>query len=133
MRKSEKAVLIIGTINVLLLLLASRMTPTGVNADAGSLMLIFVHIVIIIGAFPILYRAIISSYSVSKNFTIFFTVIAILSAFFVILGSKITTVDSDDVYFFSLGLIELLPIIWLYVKKRDAIWQKPKQLPFEIK
>ncbi len=132
MRKSEKAVLIIGTINVLLLFIASAMAPHGDKTDAGSLMLIFVHFIIIIGAFPVLYRAIISSYSVSKNFTLVFTAIAITSAFFLILGSNVTTIDSDDLIFFGLGIIELLPIIWLYIKKRDVIWQKPKKLPFDM-
>ena len=133
-RKSEKAVLIIGSINVLLLFIASFMSKTGNVADAGGLMLIFVHIIIIIGAFPILYRAVVSSYSVSKNFTVIFTVIALLSALLVLLAGSVTVTrfDSDDYIFITLGLIELLPIMWLNNKKRDRIWQEPKKLPFEI-
>ncbi len=132
MRKSEKAVLIIGTLNVILLLIASSISSNKNLADAGSLILIFVHIIIITGAFPILYRAIIGPYTISKYFTITFTVIASLSALLVIIGSSITTVDSDDPIFFTLAIVELLPLMWLYIKKRHVIWQPPKKLPFDI-
>lgn len=132
MRKSEKAVLAIGTINVFLLLLASSLIPDGKLVDTGSLMLIFVHIFIIAGAFPILYRAIIGPYTISKNFTIIFTFIAILSALLVIIGGSITTWDSDDIFFVGLAIIELLPLGWLYIKKRHVIWQPAKKLPFDL-
>jgi len=132
MRKSEKAVLGIGMVNVLLLLIASSISANGNLADAGSLILIFVHIIIITGAFPILYRAIIGPYTISKNFTIIFTIIASLSALLVIIGSSITTIDSDDPIFFTLAFIELMPLMWLYIKKRHVIWQPAKKLPYDL-
>ena len=132
MRKSEKAVLAIGTVNVFLLFLASALSSTGNIADAGVLMLIFVHIIIIIGAFPILYRAIFGHYSVSKNFTIIFTIIAILSSLLVLSEGSFLAFDEDDYFFFILGIIELLPLLWLYIKKHDRIWQPPKKLPYDL-
>ena len=129
MRKSEKAVLIIGMFNIFLLTLASALTSNKI--DSGMISLIFVHIIVIIGAFPILYRAIISSYSSSRNFTIIFTAISILSALLIIFSGSIDVSDTDDPYFFILGLIELLPLIWLYSKKKHYIWQPHKKLPFD--
>lgn len=129
MRKSEKAVLIIGMFNIFLLTLASALSSNRI--DSGMISLILVHIIIIIGAFPILYRAIISSYSSSRNFTIFFTAISILSALLIIFSGSIDLSDADDPYFFVLGLIELLPIAWLYLKKKHIIWQPHKKLPYD--
>ena len=131
MRTSELAVLVIGTINIILLFIAASTTSSGNIKGLGSVFLLFVHIIIIIGAFPILVRAIFGNHTISKNFTIIFTTIALLSALLVLLTSSATSSSEDDSFFVFIGIIELIPILFLYIKRGNIIWQKPQKLPFE--
>ena len=129
MRHSEQAVLFIGSINILLLLIA---LTDETFLDIGSIFLLFIHLVIITGALPILLRAIFGRHTISKQFTIIFILIACLSSLLILFSGNITPTSEDDIYFIVLGIIELIPILFLYIKRKHIIWQPQATLPFEL-